>query len=118
MTIVCRKLCSWLDPLHPSATRASSELQIDIYVDNTHIELSLWDTAGQEEFDRLRSLSYSDTHTIMLCFSVCRTCPSLAVTAMENTDVVRHGCARLIPGIPWRTLNQSGWGKLPTTVRE
>lgn len=42
----------------------------DIYVDGTHIELSLWDTAGQEEFDRLRSLSYSDTHTIMLCFSV------------------------------------------------
>jgi Rho family protein len=34
------------------------------------MQLSLWDTAGQEEFDRLRSLSYSDTHTIMLCFSV------------------------------------------------
>jgi Rho family, other len=32
--------------------------------------LSLWDTAGQEEFDRLRSLSYDDTHAIMLCFSV------------------------------------------------
>jgi GTPase SAR1 family protein len=30
----------------------------DIFVDNVHIELSLWDTAGQEEFDRLRSLSY------------------------------------------------------------
>ena len=42
----------------------------DIFVDNQHIELSLWDTAGQEEFDRLRSLSYDDTHTIMLCFSV------------------------------------------------
>ena len=42
----------------------------DIFVDNVHIELSLWDTAGQEEFDRLRSLSYDDTHTIMLCFSV------------------------------------------------
>jgi len=42
----------------------------DIYVDNVHIELSLWDTAGQEEFDRLRSLSYDDTHAIMLCFSV------------------------------------------------
>ncbi|AMD21531.1 HFL325Cp [Eremothecium sinecaudum] len=42
----------------------------DIFVDHQHITLSLWDTAGQEEFDRLRSLSYSDTHTIMLCFSV------------------------------------------------
>jgi Rho family protein len=42
----------------------------DIYIDNTHVELSLWDTAGQEEFDRLRSLSYDDTHAIMLCFSV------------------------------------------------
>lgn len=35
------------------------------------MELSLWDTAGQEEFDRLRALSYEDTHVIMLCFSVC-----------------------------------------------
>lgn len=42
----------------------------DIFVDHQHITLSLWDTAGQEEFDRLRLLSYSDTHTIMLCFSV------------------------------------------------
>ncbi|KAM3079805.1 Rho GTPase [Clarireedia jacksonii] len=45
-------------------------LLTDIFVDNVHIELSLWDTAGQEEFDRLRSLSYDDTHAIMLCFSV------------------------------------------------
>ncbi|ODV76244.1 Rho family GTPase RHO3 CYBJADRAFT_121960, partial [Cyberlindnera jadinii NRRL Y-1542] len=42
----------------------------DIFVDGKSIKLSLWDTAGQEEFDRLRSLSYSDTHTIMLCFSI------------------------------------------------
>lgn len=42
----------------------------DIFIDGQAMQLSLWDTAGQEEFDRLRSLSYSDTHTIMLCFSV------------------------------------------------
>lgn len=42
----------------------------DIFIDGQQLQLSLWDTAGQEEFDRLRSLSYSDTHTIMLCFSI------------------------------------------------
>ncbi|CAG8614901.1 14121_t:CDS:2 [Funneliformis mosseae] len=42
----------------------------DIWIDNQQIELSLWDTAGQEEFDRLRSLSYADTHVVMLCFAV------------------------------------------------
>jgi len=42
----------------------------DIFIDGKSVQLSLWDTAGQEEFDRLRSLSYSDTHCIMLCFSI------------------------------------------------
>ncbi|OBZ66412.1 GTP-binding protein Rho3 [Grifola frondosa] len=42
----------------------------DLYVDDQLVELSLWDTAGQEEFDRLRSLSYAETHVIMCCFSV------------------------------------------------
>lgn len=31
----------------------------------------MWDTAGQEEFDRLRSLSYDDSQAVMLCFGVC-----------------------------------------------
>ncbi|KAJ5336531.1 Small GTPase superfamily Ras type [Penicillium brevicompactum] len=52
-------------------TRGCSRLmRPDIFVDNIHVELSLWDTAGQEEFDRLRALSYEDTHVLMLCFSV------------------------------------------------
>ncbi|KAE8217941.1 hypothetical protein CF319_g8083 [Tilletia indica] len=38
--------------------------------DQSVVELSLWDTAGQEDFDRLRSLSYADTHLVVLCFSV------------------------------------------------
>ncbi|KAI6120492.1 P-loop containing nucleoside triphosphate hydrolase protein [Pisolithus croceorrhizus] len=42
----------------------------DILVDDQLVELSLWDTAGQEEFDRLRSLSYAETHVVMICFSV------------------------------------------------
>ena len=59
----------------------------DIFVDNVHIELSLWDTAGQEEFDRLRSLSYDDTHTIMLCFSVHPTSQPLPTTLLTTNQV-------------------------------
>jgi len=34
------------------------------------ISLDLWDTAGQEEFDRLRHLAYRETDIYLLCFSV------------------------------------------------
>ncbi|XP_064649103.1 ras-like GTP-binding protein Rho1 [Lineus longissimus] len=42
----------------------------DIEVDNKQVELALWDTAGQEEYDRLRVLSYPYTDVILMCFSV------------------------------------------------
>ena len=42
----------------------------DIEVDNKQVELALWDTAGQEEFDKLRPLSYPDTDVVLLCFSI------------------------------------------------
>jgi len=34
------------------------------------VELALWDTAGQEEYDRLRPLSYPESHVILMVFSV------------------------------------------------
>ncbi|GAA6012586.1 hypothetical protein JCM11491_005443 [Sporobolomyces phaffii] len=53
---------------------------VDIHVDDTPVELSLWDTAGQEDFARLRSLSYSDTHLVMLAFAVDQP------TSLENVE--------------------------------
>ena len=39
---------------------------------HTHykIALSLWDTAGQEDYDRLRPLAYPSSDAILLCFSI------------------------------------------------
>lgn len=34
------------------------------------IELALWDTAGQEEYNRLRPLSYTNVDVLMVCYSV------------------------------------------------
>ena len=47
----------------------------DNYVANVSIgketiSLGLWDTAGQEEFDSLRPLSYPGTDIFLLCFAV------------------------------------------------
>lgn len=42
----------------------------DIEIDGKQIELALWDTAGQEDYDRLRPLSYPDTNVLLICFSV------------------------------------------------
>jgi len=42
----------------------------DVEVDGKKVELALWDTAGQEDYDRLRPLSYPDSHVILICFAI------------------------------------------------
>lgn len=39
-------------------------------VDGRPISLGLWDTAGQEDYDRLRPLSYPQTDVFLICFSI------------------------------------------------
>ncbi|XP_063394134.1 ras-like GTP-binding protein RhoL [Cydia fagiglandana] len=39
-------------------------------VDGEEVEMALWDTAGQEDYERLRPLSYSNTHCFLVCYSV------------------------------------------------
>lgn len=46
------------------------------------VELALWDTAGQEEYDRLRPLSYPETDIIFVCFAI--DCPNSLENVMDK----------------------------------
>jgi len=35
-----------------------------------NVELTLWDTAGSNDFDHVRPLSYKDTDVFLLCFDI------------------------------------------------
>ncbi len=41
-----------------------------VAVEERAVDLALWDTAGQEDYDRLRPLSYPDSHVVLVCFAV------------------------------------------------
>ena len=43
---------------------------VDIEIDGKPMELTLWDTAGQEDYDRLRPLSYPDTDAVIICYDI------------------------------------------------
>lgn len=68
-----------------------------VMVEGKTISLGLWDTAGQEDYDRLRPLSYPQTDVFLLCFSL------VNPTSFKNIKIkwlreVRHHCpnAKLI----------------------
>eukprot|EP00357_Protocruzia_adherens_P037817 CAMPEP_0115024188 /NCGR_PEP_ID=MMETSP0216-20121206/33019_1 /TAXON_ID=223996 /ORGANISM="Protocruzia adherens, Strain Boccale" /LENGTH=204 /DNA_ID=CAMNT_0002398059 /DNA_START=42 /DNA_END=656 /DNA_ORIENTATION=- len=42
-----------------------------IMVDGKPINLGLWDTAGQNQYDSLRALSYPSSNIFLCCFAVC-----------------------------------------------
>jgi Ras homolog gene family, member A len=52
------------------------------------VELALWDTAGQEEYDRLRPLSYPETDLLLVCFAI--DCPSSLDNVLEKAFL--HAC--------------------------
>mmetsp|Transcript_29419 Transcript_29419/g.47979 ORF Transcript_29419/g.47979 Transcript_29419/m.47979 type:complete len:188 (-) Transcript_29419:245-808(-) len=44
--------------------------QANLLVDARFVSLTLWDTAGQEDYDRLRPLSYPATDVFLVCYAI------------------------------------------------
>ncbi|CAI5714453.1 unnamed protein product [Hyaloperonospora brassicae] len=68
----------------------------NVMVDGQPINLGLWDTAGQEDYDRLRPLSYPQTDVFLVCFSVVSRASFDNVT-MKWLPELRHHA----PGVPF-----------------
>ncbi|XP_073468649.1 rho-related GTP-binding protein RhoG-like [Aquarana catesbeiana] len=66
-----------------------------ITVDGKNVSLNLWDTASQEEYDQLRTLSYHQTNVVIICFSIA-SLPSYENVKHKWYPEVRHHC----PNVP------------------
>lgn len=63
----------------------------EVVTDKKVVDLALWDTAGQEDYDRLRPLSYPDTDVVVICFSVASRDSFDTILAKWNPEV-EHFC--------------------------
>ncbi|KAL7423373.1 Rho GTPase [Cryptotrichosporon argae] len=70
----------------------------EIELDGKPVQLALWDTAGQEEYERLRPLSYSKAHVILIAYAVDMS-DSLDNVTQKWIEEVRSICGSAIPVI-------------------
>jgi len=70
----------------------------EIRLDDKPVQLALWDTAGQEEYERLRPMSYSKSHVILIAFAL-DTPDSLENVTSKWIEEVRSICGATIPVI-------------------
>jgi small GTP-binding protein len=68
----------------------------EIRLDGKPVQLALWDTAGQEEYERLRPLSYAKSHVILIAFAI-DVPDSLDNVTAKWIEEVRSICGPQIP---------------------
>ena len=62
-------------------------------IDDKVTSLSLWDTAGQDSYDRVRPLSYPDTDVFVICFSLVHR-DSMSNVISKWWPEITHHCPR------------------------
>lgn len=96
----------------------------DCRVDGKSVQLALWDTAGQEDYERLRPLAYAKAHVILIGFSVDtpdsldnvkHKVGSLSLSIVKHVfpSLRRpryHGTGRTTPTTPFRLLDRGRSG--------
>lgn len=70
----------------------------EIRLDGKPVQLALWDTAGQEEYERLRPMSYAKSHVILIAYAI-DTPDSLDNVHVKWIEEVRAICGPTIPVI-------------------
>eukprot|EP00753_Platysulcus_tardus_P004329 PLAT12531.5.p1 GENE.PLAT12531.5~~PLAT12531.5.p1 ORF type:complete len:194 (+),score=42.13 PLAT12531.5:286-867(+) len=83
-------------PLDYMPTVFSGHFTSHITVGDEFFEAQLWDTAGQDDYDRLRPLAYPGADIFLLCFSIaCR--PSFDNVTTKWVPEIQHHC----PDVPF-----------------
>ena len=80
---------------YQESTIGAAFLTQTICLEDTTVKFEIWDTAGQEDYDRLRPLSYPQTDVFLACFSI------ISPASFENVKAkwypeINHHC----PNVP------------------
>jgi len=71
-----------------------NDFAVTVMVGDKRYTLGLFDTAGQEDYDRVRPLSYEQTDVFLVCFSVISPSSYLNVQEKWVPEITRH-CPRV-----------------------
>lgn len=78
----------------------------------SQVRLSMWDTAGQETYDRLRTQSYADADVVVIVFAIDSPESLPSVETRWNPEV-RHFCY----GVPFLLVGNKKVSTVPILQR-